>query len=42
MSEPEFEPRHLDTAKPSSARIYLHMITGEVIYEADLPFIQQL
>lgn len=42
MSESEFEPRHLDTAKPSLARIYLHMITGEVIYEADLPFIQQL
>ncbi|MGN2634999.1 SAM-dependent methyltransferase [Nocardia takedensis] len=42
MSEPDFEPRHLDTAKPSSARIYLHMITGEVIYEADLPFIEQL
>ncbi|MET7772057.1 SAM-dependent methyltransferase [Nocardia sp. NPDC005366] len=42
MSAPDFEPRHLDTVKPSSARIYLHMITGEVIYEADLPFINQL
>ncbi|WP_040713406.1 SAM-dependent methyltransferase [Nocardia takedensis] len=42
MSSPDFEPRPLDTTKPSSARIYHHMITGEVIFETDLPYIQQL
>ncbi|MFI1919608.1 SAM-dependent methyltransferase [Nocardia sp. NPDC020380] len=42
MSPSDFEPRPLDTHKPSSARIYHHMVTGEVIFESDLPFIQRL
>lgn len=42
MSSSDFEPRPIDTHKPSSARIYHHMITGEVIFESDLPFIHRL
>ncbi|PKV82120.1 SAM-dependent methyltransferase [Nocardia fluminea] len=42
MSDSDFEPRPIDTNKPSSARIYHHMITGEVIFESDLPFIHRL
>lgn len=42
MSASDFEPRPIDTHKPSSARIYHHMITGEVIFESDLPFIHRL
>ncbi|MCU1643957.1 MAG: hypothetical protein JWN03_4232 [Nocardia sp.] len=42
MSSNDFEPRPIDTHKPSSARIYHHMITGEVIFESDLPFIHRL
>ncbi|NNH71263.1 hypothetical protein HLB23_15570 [Nocardia uniformis] len=42
MSSSDFEPRPLDTHKPSSARIYHHMVTGEVIFESDLPFIHRL
>ncbi|WP_067697519.1 SAM-dependent methyltransferase [Nocardia jejuensis] len=42
MSSNDFEPRPLDTLKPSSARIYHHMVTGEVIFESDLPFIHRL
>ncbi|MEV6280259.1 SAM-dependent methyltransferase [Nocardia sp. NPDC051832] len=42
MSSSDFEARPIDTHKPSSARIYHHMITGEVIFESDLPFIHRL
>ncbi|MEV6073260.1 SAM-dependent methyltransferase [Nocardia sp. NPDC052001] len=42
MSSSDFEPRPIDTHKPSPARIYHHMITGEVIFESDLPFIHRL
>ncbi|WP_067564809.1 SAM-dependent methyltransferase [Nocardia acidivorans] len=42
MSSNAFEPRPIDTHKPSPARIYHHMITGEVIFESDLPFIHRL
>ncbi|WP_435593554.1 SAM-dependent methyltransferase [Nocardia sp. bgisy118] len=42
MTDDHFQPRGLDTRKPSSARIYHYMVTGEVIFESDRPFIERL
>jgi trans-aconitate methyltransferase len=42
MAPDHFQPRGLDTRKPSSARIYHYMVTGEVIFESDRPFLDRL
>ncbi|MDE1674745.1 SAM-dependent methyltransferase [Nocardia gipuzkoensis] len=42
MTHDHFQPRELDTRKPSAARVYHYMITGEVVFGSDLPFIERL
>ncbi|MEU6191975.1 SAM-dependent methyltransferase [Nocardia sp. NPDC047038] len=42
MASEHFQPRGLDTRKPSAARVYHHMLTGEVIFESDRTFFERL